>query len=330
LNLCTLFGLSTVDIQMDDQRKTGRTNEGAVCFVMMPFGEEFDRCYKNTYVPAIKRAKLHPVRADDIKMPGVIVSQVWENITSALALIADVTGQNPNVMFELGLALAMNRPVVLVTSDSADTIPFDLKSLRHITYAKGDGNWKKKLSDELQQYLRNVALTPKTPNLFKKIDNITEFLTLLYNIPSDAESRLKNLCEKVNVSCYNLDDSGRFDKIREVTIDTIESVRESARHAANSNISITERFYENAVATCMEKILSKFITQYRESLDSAEHAKVRAEIGFFSFPLASKGGKAKDPLDQFVEAIDEWKAQDWPYYSNELVREVTKRWGVIR
>jgi hypothetical protein len=324
-----------VDSKMDDHIKAPRTNEKGVCFVMMPFGEEFDHFYKDIYVPAIKTADLDPVRADDIKMPGVIITQVWENITTASALIADVTDHNPNVMFELGLALAINRPVVLVINNGADNIPFDLTALRHIIYNKQDASWRETLCDDLKQYLENAIIKPKAPNLFRKIDDITDFLTLLDKIPSDVESRLTYLHQRVNVSCHNLGDSTRFDKIHEDTISAVASIREAAQPSATKTLSKNERYYENAVATCMEKVLSNFITKYRQSLDSSKRDKKRGEIGFLPFPFGSfpfviptkqARSKSKDPFDQFTEAIGEWKTNDWPSYCNELVREVTESW----
>ncbi len=72
------------------------------CFVMMPFGAWFDRYYQEIYVPAIKDAGLEPVRADELFSTGSVVEQIWEQIEKSKLLLADLSGKNPNVFYELG------------------------------------------------------------------------------------------------------------------------------------------------------------------------------------------------------------------------------------
>jgi hypothetical protein len=76
------------------------------CFVLMPFGEWFDRYYKDIYVPAIKEAGFEPLRADSLFNSGSVIEQIWQQIRKAKVLLADLTGRNPNVFYELGLAHA--------------------------------------------------------------------------------------------------------------------------------------------------------------------------------------------------------------------------------
>ncbi len=83
------------------------------CFVMMPFGAWFDRYYAEIYVPAIKEAGFEPVRADELFTTGSVVEQIWEQIEKAKLLLADLSGKNPNVFYELGLAHAAREPVCL-------------------------------------------------------------------------------------------------------------------------------------------------------------------------------------------------------------------------
>jgi hypothetical protein len=64
----------------------------------------------------------------------VITWDIWERINRARFLIADLTGQNPNVFYELGIAHALGKDVLLLTQDMAH-VPFDLKGLRCILYS---------------------------------------------------------------------------------------------------------------------------------------------------------------------------------------------------
>jgi hypothetical protein len=129
------------------------------CFVMMPFGTWFDKYYQNVYVPAIKDAGLEPVRADELFSTGSVVEQIWEQITKSRVLLADLTGKNANVFYELGLAHAAVKPVVF-TSASVDDVPFDLRHLRVIVYEIREPDWGTKLRSLITDYLRNTIKDP--------------------------------------------------------------------------------------------------------------------------------------------------------------------------
>jgi hypothetical protein len=110
------------------------------CFVIMPFIQPFDRYYLNIFVPAIEAAGLKPLRADSIFSPSTIMADVWRFTRESVVVLADVTGKNPNVFYELGLAHAAGKPVVIVTN-SLEDVPFDLKGLRVIEYDKQNEAW---------------------------------------------------------------------------------------------------------------------------------------------------------------------------------------------
>src|SRR5262249_5679449 len=110
------------------------------CFVMMPFGDWFDRYYQGIYVPAIKEAGFEPVRADELFSTGSVVEQIWEQIEKAKLLLADLSGKNANVFYELGLSHAARKPVVF-TAANAEDVPFDLRHLRVIIYDIREPDW---------------------------------------------------------------------------------------------------------------------------------------------------------------------------------------------
>jgi hypothetical protein len=140
------------------------------CFVMMPFGYWFDRYYKEIYVPAIKEAGFEPVRADELFTTGSVVEQVWEQIEKAKLLLADLSGKNANVFYELGLAHAARKPVVF-TSAQVDDVPFDLRHLRVIIYDIREPEWAPRLTKSVTDYLRNAMKEPgkSIPHPFRKL-----------------------------------------------------------------------------------------------------------------------------------------------------------------
>lgn len=145
-------------IVLDDSAR-GRTFLDT-CFVMMPFGHWFDTYYKELFAPAIKEAGMEPMRADELFSTGTVIEQIWEQIQKSKILLADLTGKNANVFYELGLAHAAQKPVVF-TSASLDDVPFDLRHLRVIIYDIHDPFWGEKLKTNLAAYLKNAKNEPE-------------------------------------------------------------------------------------------------------------------------------------------------------------------------
>jgi hypothetical protein len=140
------------------------------CFVMMPFTSPIGAYYESIYKPAIEKAKLKPDRADaDLYGTGKIVDQIWKGITSARVLLAELTNRNANVLYELGLAHALHKPVILVCSKSnEDDVPFDLRHVRVIYYDKDDPFWGTKLLEKVAENILSVLQDPKDAVLFPK------------------------------------------------------------------------------------------------------------------------------------------------------------------
>ena len=91
-----------------------------ICFVIMPFGIGFDDLYEKVYVPAIQSQGLSPLRADEIYDNQPIIRDITQSIHHAKVILADVTGRNPNVNYELGIAHALKKEVILLTAEAKD------------------------------------------------------------------------------------------------------------------------------------------------------------------------------------------------------------------
>lgn len=103
-------------------------------FVLMPFASEFDDIYEYLIQGALSDAGFIVSRADDIRNQRNILADVVQAITNCDLIIADISTANPNVYYELGLAHAFGKPVILLAQD-IDDVPFDLQSYRILTYA---------------------------------------------------------------------------------------------------------------------------------------------------------------------------------------------------
>jgi hypothetical protein len=109
--------------------------ESDLVAVMMPFAPEFDVVYE-TIRSAAEDAGLRCHRAADIWEHDHIMGDVLSLLWRSQIVVADLTGRNPNVFYEAGLAHALPRRTVLLTQQSSD-IPFDLQSIRYLKYGVG-------------------------------------------------------------------------------------------------------------------------------------------------------------------------------------------------
>jgi len=143
--------------------------EPTTCFVLMPFTDRFTLYYEEIIKPAITHVGVQPLRGDSLFRPSPIMGDIWQMIQDADVVLAEMTGRNPNVFYELGLSHAIGKPVILL-SETIDDVPFDLQSLRVIIYDKNDPSWGDKLRSSitrsLEETLKDSAAA--VPAMFRK------------------------------------------------------------------------------------------------------------------------------------------------------------------
>lgn len=135
-----------------------------LAFVLLPFKAPFDDYYEDIIKPAAKAADLATLKADEIYGTGPIIQDIWKQIWSAAVVIADVTGKNPNVNYELGICHTLGVPTVIITQ-SMDDVPFDYRHRRCIPYSTAGSAWqrnlKKSITATLKQVLAGEDLSPE-------------------------------------------------------------------------------------------------------------------------------------------------------------------------
>jgi hypothetical protein len=105
------------------------------CFVMQPFDHgRYDSLYEQVFEPAIRDAKLTPYRVDNDPAASIPIETVEEEISRSVACFAEISENNPNVWFELGYALAREKPLCMVCSDTRSKFPFDVQHRKIIKY----------------------------------------------------------------------------------------------------------------------------------------------------------------------------------------------------
>jgi hypothetical protein len=137
-----------------------------LAFVLMPFTDELTNIYNAFVKPTVEDAAFGLIcrRADDIKSNKAIIQDIWKSICEARLIIADLSGLNPNVMYELGIAHTLGKETVLIYQRGRDVkFPFDLSHIRRIEY-NNDALGGKQLESELRKTLESI-LTPTIKSL---------------------------------------------------------------------------------------------------------------------------------------------------------------------
>ncbi|HEY0171957.1 MAG TPA: hypothetical protein VGB98_13125 [Pyrinomonadaceae bacterium] len=127
-------------------------------FVLMPFDPRFADVYVLGIRQACKDAGAYCERVDEQIFDENILERIYTQIAKADVIVADMTGQNPNVFYETGYAHALNKRVILITQDRKD-IPFDLSHYTHLVY-EGEGKITF-LKTELERRIRWCIENPK-------------------------------------------------------------------------------------------------------------------------------------------------------------------------
>lgn len=116
-----------------------RSPKGGVpqtAFIIMPFATEFDDVYdvvKGSVASVDQSMKV--IRLDEIRAAGSITEDLVAEIRKSTLCIADVTDANPNVMWEVGFAAALGKPIIAI-SQGSDKLPFDVKDVRTLAYSR--------------------------------------------------------------------------------------------------------------------------------------------------------------------------------------------------
>jgi nucleoside 2-deoxyribosyltransferase len=159
------------------------------CFVLMPFTTDFDDIYNYGIKESCKDAVTYCERVDEQIFQETILERIYNQIAKADLIIADMTGRNPNVFYEVGYAHALNKPTILLTQNSED-IPFDLKHYPHIIYDKKISIIREELTKRLRWFKENKA------------DNIKSFKTEIEIFVDDLNLSSGNVVHEFEYGYY--------------------------------------------------------------------------------------------------------------------------------
>ncbi len=144
------------------------------CFVIMPFGKrkidrdeakievDFDKVYREVFREPIESMNFEVVRSDGIKQSGNILRQMYIHIASDDLAIVDITMENANVFYELGVRHALKPATTILTMSRGTPIPFDFRPLRIIEYPGPSGQLAES-REKIKEFIK-TGLTSNEPD----------------------------------------------------------------------------------------------------------------------------------------------------------------------
>jgi hypothetical protein len=185
--------------------KTKKAEQPKICFVISPIGKEksetrdrSDQVLDYIVKPTIQELGYEVVRADSIAKPGIITSQVIDHLIDDSLVVADLSGHNPNVFYELAIRHATRLPVVQLIQDG-EAIPFDVSQSRTIYYDLHD---LRTADDCRKQLAKQVRAVEKNPSDVDSPVSVAVDLKLLRGS--------QNLVEKSNADILGMLQDIRF------------------------------------------------------------------------------------------------------------------------
>lgn len=145
----------------------------ANCFVIMPLRPELSYLYRGVK-QYLEQAfpGIAVVRGDDQALTVPLLQKIADYIRQADVVVADCSGRNPNVFYELGLAHALEKPVVLITSDPIEQAPADIRAFEFISYAALEPD---KFLARLEQALQSIIGDPFAAAYDEALQVFSEF-----------------------------------------------------------------------------------------------------------------------------------------------------------
>lgn len=241
------------------------------CFVISPIGqagsetrERSDLILNHIITPAVSQFGYTPVRADNIDRPGLITSQVIQYVLDAPLVIADLTGHNPNVFYELAIRHVTGKPFIQIIQDG-DTIPFDIGPMRTINVTHTHLGLAADAIENIKAQIESLEQNPldvETP-ITTSVDlqrlrssevpqerSLAELLSAISEIRSD----LSNIIDRLPASSDNVDNR-MIQMMSERLSEKMDNIINAVQHSRTSRQTVV---LDN-------NILRQIISQYRGS-----------------------------------------------------------------
>jgi len=267
------------------------TENKPIVFVIMPFKDDILALYQKLKLDFENDFVF--TNAGDLDNQQNILQDIVEGIYRASIVIADLTGLNPNVFYELGLAHAMNKKVIIITQDLGE-LPFDIKSYRAVEYSL--------LFHKLPDFLTEVKklLFGAMDNSLKFGNPVSDFIPDFFTKPSSSTDVVAT-AESCGCSDDNDDeDKGYLDYIAEI-MEKSNSIKEEI-----TAMGVDMKDMSNSVNQTTNEI-----NRVKAQSGSADPSFVRNICRKLAKPIESGAGK----IQEHVSAV----AAHWAIVENSYL-----------
>ena len=145
-------------------------------FILMPFSEKWSTRIWTKLKEIFQEFGLYPKRADEIYGHNIL-DDIKKGILESRVVLADITNKNPNVLYELGASHALGKDVVII-SQSADDIPFDLRVSRCVLYEDNSDGYEK-LREQIPLFLTKIFTDGLVDNFGSPINERDRVITFV-------------------------------------------------------------------------------------------------------------------------------------------------------
>lgn len=248
-------------------------------FMIMPFKDEFFEVYEMLKLKFSDRFEFSNA-GDEANLQNIL-KDIIQPIYESDVIIADLTGLNANVMYELGLAHSFNKKTIIITKDDLSSLPFDLKQYRAKDY---DTHFLK--FNELLEYLE-TNLIGAIENTVSFSNPVKDFLTI------ENINDITWFSDKAKIELEEESDKGFLDFLTEIEthtsslVDTINCIN---KDMTEMNTSITSSTSEVQRVQSSGGGSASFVRK--------ESKKIAKAIGEFSEKLRDRNKSMSDLWDK--------------------------------
>ena len=248
-----------------------KTNKPLTCGIVMPISpidscsEDHWRDVKSIFSEAIEDAGFVPQLVSDADDVGIIQKRIIQNLYENPIVVCDVSAKNPNVMFELGMRLAFDRPTIIVKDDKT-SYSFDTSPVDHLAYPR-DLRFSKIV--EFKE-----ALTEKIKATYEKSNSDPNYTTFLKNFGTFKVAELKT---EVVPQDQMLMEEVR--NLRDIVLSLHHTMRFSEPEAPvmNSRVMCLKEASDE-VADAFAKSMIERRVSFKKSVTGSKHSHFRVEV----------------------------------------------------
>lgn len=308
-------------------------------FFIMPFKDDFFEVYEMLKMKFGDKFEFS--NAGDENNQQNILKDIIQPIFRADVIIADLTGLNPNVMYELGLAHTFNKKTIIITQDDLSCLPFDLKQYRTKNY---DTHFKK--FEELVNYLNtnldgaltgNVSYSNPVKDflILENISDINWFSENQTNIPddisehgfldylADIESNTSELANEINAMTTEMNE------MNEGISKSVSEIERVKKTGGNSVTTFVHKETKKA-AGCMDKF-SKCLREHNKRLPSLWNEVEKNNLGLLENKFILNDCNKEALVDYLKTLVEMKKSIDGSNSSIEKLKtSISQNIGIER